>query len=178
MTDTVVIINVPKNTVTKTKAKKEEKIVQNCCAWCAHDYNTPSVSIPIFSNMLSNYVINAFCTYNCAAAFNEYNSEFAQDKNRVYAELTRRYNESRGTHFQTLKLAPSRLTLKKFGGTLEIDKFRNVDVNDVYRTVLFHNDLICNTTELYSISNLDNTDCFANTINGFMAMSKIKCRSA
>jgi len=46
------------------------------------------------------------------------------DKNQTYTRLCEAYNEAKGTDFEVLRVAPSRLVLTMFGGHMSIIRFR------------------------------------------------------
>lgn len=115
------------------KIKKYEKInkpiVQSFnnmsdskCWWCAHIYNTPTVELPehYFHNMF--HCIGNFCSYNCAMAYNiDINDENISKRNSLlYFHYKKTYNNS-----VTIVPAPSWKILKDFGGTVDIDEYRN-----------------------------------------------------
>ena len=106
------------------------------CRWChQHTKHEQIISLPLLSDSYTNKFLTAFCSYECAAAFNQYNNEYCQDKNNTYAELCNQYNKEYGYERKPIKLAPSPSFLKCFGGNMtyeEYNKFKTQPKN-VYR---------------------------------------------
>ena len=106
----------------------EDMNKSSVCWNCCHDfYNQTYYIIDDFVN--KNYhIFGNFCSYECSCRylFDNYQSSELWKK---YGLLSMYYaNDSK-----ELKIAPSRFSLKKFGGNLEIDEYRNnftSNVND------------------------------------------------
>ena len=96
------------------------------CWWCTCQFKNRPCGLPVnYMNGTYNLVGN-FCSPECAAAynFNDINNTEIWEK---YALLNLMYTE---VYKDNIKLAPPRNTLKKFGGCLTIDQFRNNNVNN------------------------------------------------
>jgi hypothetical protein len=115
------------------KIKKYEKInkpvvqsfnnmSESKCWWDAHNYSTPSIELPehYFHGMF--HCIGKFCSYNCAMAYNiDINDESISKRNSLlYLHYKKTYNKD-----TIINPAPSWKILKDFGGTVDIDEFRN-----------------------------------------------------
>ena len=92
------------------------------CWWCAYNYNLPPVELPeyYFNNIF--YYIGKFCSYNCAMAYNiDMNDENISKRNSLlYFHYKLTYNK-----YDIITSAPSWKILKDFGGTIDIEEYRN-----------------------------------------------------
>ena len=92
------------------------------CWWCKHSYNMPTVELPeyYFNNIF--YYIGKFCSYNCAMAYNiDINDENISKRNSLlYFHCKKTYNRN-----ENIVPSPSWKILKDFGGTIEIEEYRN-----------------------------------------------------
>ena len=129
------------------------------CLWCAHVYSTQPVLLRFISDRCVVSAIDKFCTYECAAAFNEYSTEFSHDKCQSYAELCHRYNQTNNTSCVVLKVAPSRLLLKMFGGPMSINKYRQGSTSVVSTVSLKVPEMHSITIEEYIYSNSVDNEC-------------------
>ncbi len=120
--------NLKKNSLSKTLIQFEEanKIdswpeqTRVACWWCTYQFDNTPCALPInYSNNKYN-VMGVFCSPECAAAynFNTINNTNVWEK---YSLLNLLYGN---IYKQNIKIAPPRTTLKKFGGCLTIDQFR------------------------------------------------------
>lgn len=127
------------------------------CYWCCHRFNNAPIGIPI--NFVDGVfeVYGCFCSTNCAAAYN-FNENTNQD------EMWERYHLlnllSRKMHgVPKVKCAPTRLSLKIFGGHLDIDAFRLRSHGNKFINVNFP-PMISVTQQLEEISDYEIfTDC-------------------
>ena len=92
------------------------------CYWCCHPFHTVPFGIPIKYHNSKFHVFGCFCSLECATAFNF-------DSNESSDEIWERFNLinllSRKLGYKPLvKSAPSKLALRKFGGHLDIEAFR------------------------------------------------------
>ena len=74
-----------------------------------------------------------FCSPECAAAYIFDNKQFVNDCWERYSMLNVVYDNNDG-----IKIAPSKLCLKKYGGRLSIDEYRNIctKFNKSYKLLL------------------------------------------
>jgi hypothetical protein len=93
------------------------------CYWCCHKFDNPPFGIPVNYKNNKFEVFGCFCSLECAAMHN-----FKENDN--IDEMWERYNLinlmcrelNMGDY---VKPAPDRLSLKMFGGFMDIDKFRS-----------------------------------------------------
>lgn len=98
------------------------------CLWCCHSFNNTPVGIPIKKEDNAYTMFGCFCSPNCAAAYN-FDSKYTSN------EIWERYsllNILYGSMEEPIKIAPPRLSLKKFGGKFTIEEFRESCKNKNY----------------------------------------------
>jgi hypothetical protein len=94
-----------------------------CCWWCTEKFYTLPVFIPDRYTKNNYYVFGCFCSFSCAMS---YNLELSDYRTSVRASLIKKlYNIIIDKKNGDIPLAPKRELLKKFGGILSIDEFRN-----------------------------------------------------
>lgn len=98
--------------------------VQICCFWCTHQFDNTPVGIPMKKVNDVFHMFGNFCSPQCAAAyiFDNYDSP---QKWECYSLLNLLYSDLDNQ----IKIAPPRLCLKKFGGNLTIQEFKNIQNN-------------------------------------------------
>jgi hypothetical protein len=104
------------------------------CWWCKNIFHTPQVILPEQYYNDTFYCIGNFCSYNCAKAYNlDINDTYIWKREsllKLLYYLTYGYNKE-------INIAPSWITLKEFGGYLNINEFRkNFEVNNINYLVL------------------------------------------
>ena len=106
----------------------------NCCWNCCHEYNDLTISIPHQYIKEIFYINGNFCSYECAARyiFDTYTGSEMWDKISL---LNNYYNTSINKKGLKINPAPSKLTLKKFGGNLDIEEYRKSSNNSQYYNV-------------------------------------------
>lgn len=108
----------------------------NCpCCWnCCHNYDNLTVSIPHQYIKEIFYINGNFCSYECGARyiFDTYNGSEMWDKISL---LNYYYNISINKRGLKVTPAPSKLTLKLFGGKLYINEYRKTSSNNQYFNV-------------------------------------------
>ena len=104
-----------------------------CCHWCCHPFDTTPVALPFGIHHTKDddkyQVHGCFCSFQCAAAYNFEHTNDVDGMWEAYALLNCMYHES-VQDANRLIPAPSRQTLKMFGGYLTIDEFRNKSIGD------------------------------------------------
>jgi hypothetical protein len=91
------------------------------CWWCTEQFSTLPCFIPEKHEGNKYYVFGCFCSYGCAASYNcDMNDYCVWDRFSLIKKL---YRELFGE--TELVIAAPRQCLKKFGGILSIDEFRN-----------------------------------------------------
>ena len=89
------------------------------CWWCTYNFNNTPCGLPTHIDKKSCNVLGIFCSPECAAAYN-FDSKDSCIWER-YALLNTLYSQKSNK----IKLAPPREILKKFGGHITINQFRN-----------------------------------------------------
>jgi len=99
-------------------------LINTCskCWWCRYNYSTPTVELPEHYYNNTFYNIGYFCSYNCAIAFNiDINDENVSKRHSLlHLHYIKTYNE----HL-CVKPSPSWKILKDYGGSIDIDEYRN-----------------------------------------------------
>ena len=93
------------------------------CWWCTYNFNNIPCGLPINKHKNKYNVLGIFCSPECAAAYN-----FDSKDNYMwerYALLNTVYSKDSSKDSNKIKLAPPREILKKFGGHITINQFRN-----------------------------------------------------
>lgn len=116
------VVNLLHDFKEKNKNKEWPSNTTIACYWCTENFDNSPFGIPINYNNDKFDVIDCFCSLECAASYN-----FSVNHN--IDEMWERYNLinllSRKLNFGNLvKPAPSKLSLKKYGGHLTIEKYR------------------------------------------------------
>lgn len=116
------VINVLQDFEERNKNNEWPLQTSIACYWCCHRFNNAPIGIPI--NYIDGVfeVYGCFCSTNCAAAYN-FNENTNQDEMwERYQLLNLLSRKMEGVPI--VKCAPPRLSLKTFGGHLDIDSFR------------------------------------------------------
>jgi len=95
-----------------------------CCFWCTHSFDTPPVSIPIRYKRTTTeekfLVSGVFCSWNCAKAY-------AIDQRMITTTLISMLCHRMGGPL-AVKSAPPRCVLRRFGGYMTIEEFREYSI--------------------------------------------------
>lgn len=93
-----------------------------CCFHCTEPFDTQPVGIPMSVTDSKLVCDGNFCSYGCALAYT-----FAQGSSHIqYRTRQLLVQAARDIHgISNVHVAPPRLALKKFGGYLTIEEFRN-----------------------------------------------------
>jgi hypothetical protein len=105
------------------------------CWWCCHKFDTKPFGIPIKYYNNKYHVFGCFCSISCAYSYNiEMNDYKLWDRLSLLKQMS---SKIYGKEF-ILKSAPPRQSLKKFGGSLEIEQFRlkSMDNEKTYRCIM------------------------------------------
>lgn len=115
------------------KNKEWPTSVSSCCFWCCEPFDCVPVGIPIKKLNNTFYMYGNFCSPECAAAYIFNEKKFMNDCWEKYSMLNLIYGNN-----QPIKMAPSKICLKKFGGRLTITEFRNIctRLNKSYKVLL------------------------------------------
>jgi hypothetical protein len=92
------------------------------CWWCTYSFDTPAVELPehYYNNLF--FSSGKFCSYNCAMAYNiDINDENVSKRNSLlYLHYKKTYNTD-----ILINPSPSWKILKDYGGTIDINDYRN-----------------------------------------------------
>lgn len=97
------------------------------CYWCCHSFDSTPVGLPMRYKGGKFHVIGCFCSLECACAYNFNNSfglsDSVDERLMRYALLNSLSVQLGGP--QVICSAPTRLSLKMFGGNMTIQQFRD-----------------------------------------------------
>lgn len=116
------VIDVLKDFEEKNKHNEWPLHTSVSCYWCCHRFNNSPIGIPINLTNDAFEVYGCFCSTNCAAAYN-FNEHLNQDEAWERYQLLNLMSRRMGD-VPHVKPAPPRLSLKIYGGHLDIDAFR------------------------------------------------------
>jgi len=100
------------------------------CRWCLHKFNTLPIGLPESYINKVYYIINCYCSFNCALAhnltFNDYNmlhrtSLLYHMRNNIFSLANEKIDDQ-------ILPAPPQEMLYIFNGPLNIDDFRNASI--------------------------------------------------
>lgn len=117
------IVHVLKDFEEKNKNNEWPSNTSICCYWCCQKFENSPFGIPVSYQNGCFDVYGCFCSLECAAAYNFKCTDSLDEiweRYNLLNLLSRKMNCGR-----VVKHAPDRLTLKQFGGFLDIDAFRN-----------------------------------------------------
>jgi hypothetical protein len=105
--------------------EKSNFLVNISCFWCCHDFSSDPVFMPMsYTHLKEEFnVKGCFCSFNCCLAYMDNDSKYKKNRfllSHMYKIFT---GESRLKPFD-INPAPPRETLKKFGGFLSIEEYR------------------------------------------------------
>ena len=109
------------------------------CWWCRNSFTTPCLQLPEDYYMETFYCIGNYCSFNCMVSYNlDLNDSLSWKRtsliNLLYY-LT--YN-----HHKIITAAPHWMTLLEYGGTLDIDTFRENSIVNTKEYLVLHPPLI------------------------------------
>jgi hypothetical protein len=121
--DKLKVIELLKDFEEKNKNNEWPQTTSISCYWCCNSFETPPFGIPVKFIDGKFHVFGCFCSLECAAAYN-------MDSHESLDEIFERHNLinllSRKIGYKDhVKCAPNRLSLKMFGGHLELSEFRS-----------------------------------------------------
>ncbi len=100
------------------------------CFWCCHQFKTVPCFIPVSLTNNVYQVYGNFCSFNCALSFNFYSNHVNYcERNLLIQDL---YYKIYGYDAPKLKYAPNKEVLEIFGGSVNIDDYRETftTIND------------------------------------------------
>ena len=103
-------------------SKMDECVPGICCWWCTHEFSTPAFYLPHWVVDGTFHVTGHFCSYNCALAYNVSmkDNTVCQRSNLLWIL----YSSWLGSKNAPPLPAPPREVLKRFGGWMTIEEFR------------------------------------------------------
>lgn len=134
----------------KINLKENNKNIINCnsnlkCWWCKNKFCTPKISLP--ENYFNGKFICSgnFCSYNCALSYNlDLNDENVWKRKSLLIKLYEKtYN-----CYNKISPSPSWKVLKEYGGTVEIDEYRNNLILNEEEYIYLHPPLICKLSQV------------------------------
>ena len=99
------------------------------CLWDFKPFTGKPYGLPMKKIGNEIYMFGNFCCPQCAAAYNFNSNDESDEIWERYSLLNWLYQDELENDNDTVKIAPSRLTLKENGGTLSLDEFRSVCKN-------------------------------------------------
>lgn len=121
--DGLKIVSLLKDFEEKNKVNEWPTNTSICCYWCCHKFLNAPFGIPINYTNNAFEVFGCFCSLECAAAYNfkmQDNIDEMWERYNLINVLCRHLNIGK-----LVKPAPDKLTLKMFGGYLDIEEFRS-----------------------------------------------------
>jgi hypothetical protein len=116
------VVDILKDFEEKNKNNEWPSNTSISCYWCCHKFDNAPYGIPVNYQNGFFEVYGCFCSLECAAAYNFKSTESLDEiweRYNLLNLLSRKINYGR-----IVRAAPDRLTLKSFGGFLDIDAFR------------------------------------------------------
>jgi hypothetical protein len=111
------------------------------CMWDFASFTGKPYGLPMRKVNNTVYMFGNFCSPQCAAAYNFNMNDDSDEKWHRYELLNWMYCDEIENN-NTIKLAPNRLTLKKIGGKLSIEEFRNISKDNKKDYKIIHPPII------------------------------------
>ena len=98
--------------------------ISEVCWNCCHSFHETVIGIPLKFHDGIFYIYGYFCSLECAS---RYVCEKFSEDNKLWEiiSLINLYNHKINGDFSPINIAPEKLVLKKFGGSLTIDEYRS-----------------------------------------------------
>lgn len=116
------VVDLLKDFEVKSKNSEWPTTTNISCYWCCHTFSNVPFGMPVKYTGNKFHVCGCFCSLECVTAFNFASNESQSEKWERY-NLTNLLSRMVG-HADRVKPAPSRLTLKMFGGHMDVEEFR------------------------------------------------------
>lgn len=99
------------------------------CWWCCHPFECEQFNMPYkYDDMRKKfYTTGIFCSWACTKAFAL--DKYGVNKGSIISQNIALMRLKTTTKLEPLMPAPNRFCLKCFGGTMDIEEFRNVSPN-------------------------------------------------
>jgi hypothetical protein len=159
------IINEESNYVNEKK-----KVCWNCC----HDFHNMVHGIPIKYDNKAFHTIGEFCSVECMS---RYAVDNMNDDIYDILPIINLYNNKINNNYNKVKLAPSKLLLEMFGGSMTIDEYRNnnilydlkipiiIPVNYNINKYNLKNNSVFSDLKLYRKKKLENNNSITSKLN-------------
>jgi len=109
------------STTNKPLIPKKTDIV---CWWCTHCFNTVPTYLPDHYHNSKYYVFGNFCSDNCACSYNFSMGDYkVRERNSLLKQIRNDLNDTDKIIKDIVPAGPREI-LKKFGGPIDIDKYR------------------------------------------------------
>lgn len=119
------------------------------CWWCCYSFEWESLHFPYTFKSNTFYTTGHFCSWECMKAY-------AIDKNKLeqceYITLMRKRMEGKVVH---TRKAPNKYCLEMFGGTMNIEEFRNGKPH----VIKIPGEVFQSHTVIQDVSNKEATGC-------------------
>ena len=144
-----------------------------CCWWCCHEIDSEPLNLPHKYNSRTNrfYTMGYFCSWSCMKAFNI--DHFPSNKTAKTSQNITLMRKRSGEKIESVIPAPSRYSLKKFGGTLTIEEFRSKLMKhptyNLPSDIIIHQDI----SETQRINLLQNNQYAESSTSGAQKLSNI-----
>jgi hypothetical protein len=128
--------NIPFKIISKSSPDRYRVPTKSCCYWCCHPFDTVPVGLPMqFSPRGNKFVLSGmYCSYGCVLADNKEKGDMRLSIRSSWVRMLAKYWHGIPMSAR-MHTAPSRRSLKMFGGPLDIADFRKFDTfND--KTIL------------------------------------------
>lgn len=116
------VVNLLKDFEEKNKVNEWPSNTSICCYWCCHKFENPPFGIPVYFKNNIFGVFGCVCSLECGAAYNFKMNDNIDEMWERYNLMNLLYRKLNLGKF--VKPAPDRLSLKIFGGYLDISEFR------------------------------------------------------
>lgn len=119
------LINLNLITINKNKINICEK-TNIACWWCTYNFDTQPLFIPDHYKNNTYFVFGNFCTFSCMLAYNENMDDYRKGVRTVL--IKQLYREMFNCDDMKIKSAGPRELLEKFGGPINITKYRDSNI--------------------------------------------------
>lgn len=115
-----------------------------CCWWCCHECECEPLHLPYkyVDKINKFYTMGYFCSWSCMKSFNL--DHFPSHKITVTCQNISLLRKRTDGKLQFINPAPSRYSLKKFGGELTIEEFRknaSVSTYNLPSDIIIHKEI-------------------------------------
>jgi hypothetical protein len=114
--------------------KRRPKDTNLACWWDCHSFEGTPIGIPNDYKNGTYYIYGNFCSPECAASY-LFSEQLSNNEKYIRYEMLQEYyhkmihGNSKINRTERIELAPNKLILKKFGGLINIETYRNLIKN-------------------------------------------------